>query len=99
MSFVTDALHEAIHERLNEILVPMTKSSDISPSHSEIQEAMDEFRMKIADDPQLADMFDDLMGLIWSYSFEENKACYLSGIRDFRAVFMGNTDLLSEKEG
>ena len=45
MRYVTAALEDALNERLNEILVPMTKRDDLSPAYSEVQAAIESLKI------------------------------------------------------
>ena len=98
MRYVTEALEEALGERLNEILVPMTKRDDLSPPHCEVQAAIDALRNKLADNDQLLDEFNEFISLFRSYSFDENRACYIQGFKDHRQLLFGDLNFLSEKD-
>lgn len=99
MRYVTEALEDALGERLNEILVPMTKRDDLSPTHSEVQDAINALRSRLSEDDGLLQQFEDLLSLYGSYSFMENRACYLQGFKDHRQLLFGDLNLLSEKDG
>ncbi|MBR3796112.1 MAG: hypothetical protein IKK34_08840 [Clostridia bacterium] len=98
MRYVTAALEDALSERLNEILVPMTKRDDLSPAYSEVQAAIESLRHRLSDDDSLLQAFDETVSLIRSYSFDEYRACYLQGFKDHRQLLIGDLDFLSEKD-
>ena len=98
MRYVTAALEDALSERLNEILVPLTKRDDISPAYSEVQAAIESLRHRLSDDEGLMQEFDEVLSLIRSYSFDEYRACYLQGFKDHRQLLFGDLNFLSEKD-
>lgn len=89
MSYVTDALAE----RLNEILLPLAKRDDLSIPYSEVQATLDALRGRLAADERLLADFDEFLSLFRSYSFDENRACYLQGFKDHSALLFGNHEL------
>ena len=99
MRYVTEALEDALGERLNEILVPMTKRNDLSPTYSEVQEAINALRSRLSGDDLLLQQFEDMLSLYGSYSFTENRACYLQGFKDHRQLLFGDLNFLFEKDG
>ncbi len=98
MSYVTEALENALAERLNEVLVPLSKRDDLELPHSAVQSALDALRSKLADHDDLLEELEEVMSLIHSYSFEENRACYIQGFKDYRALLFGNPSEM-QKEG
>lgn len=98
MRYVTEALEDALGERLNEILVPMTKREDISPAYSEVQDAINALRSRFSEDDDLLQQFEEVISLYGSYTFEENRACYIQGIKDYRKLLFGELNFLSEKD-
>lgn len=99
MRYVTAALEDALSERLNEILVPLTKRDDISPAYSEVQAAIESLRHRLSDDEGLMQEFDEVLSIIRSYTFDEYRACYLQGFKDHRQLLFGELNFLSEKDG
>ena len=98
MRYLTEALEEALSERLDEILVPMTKRNDLSPTYSEVQEAINALRQRLSTNEVLFREFDEVLSIYRSYVFDENRACYLQGFMDHRQLLFGDLNFLSEKD-
>ena len=99
MSYVRDALDDAVNERISEILLKLQNDPVQTPSYAELAAAIAAFAQKLEGHGALPDEFDALLALYRSYSCDENRACYIQGARDFRDIITGKREIFSEKEG
>lgn len=97
MNYVADALENALTERLNELLVALSKNPDVTPSHADNMARLDAFRERLTGNAPLLEAFEELLSDMRCYSAEENRACYLSGVRDFRNLLLGKLPFSLEK--
>lgn len=76
-------LKEIIPDRLDEVLVPLSKDETVSPSYSEVWRLLTTFR-EMLEQPGQREAFDNFLNLYRCYVLEECTACYEQGIRDAR---------------
>ena len=98
MNYVADALENALTERLNELLMALSQKLDVTPSHAEVMVQLEAFRERLAGNEALMEAFEELLSDMRCYSADENRLCYLSGIRDFRNLLLGNLPFSLEKQ-
>lgn len=74
-------LKEIIPDRLDEVLIPLSKDEAVSPPYSEVWQAITVLREKLEPLGQ-RDAFDAFLDLYRAYGLEECTACYEQGLKD-----------------
>ena len=86
----------ALAERLNEILLEMPKKTPYKERKAEADEALEKFWAMLEGNEALQEQLDDVLSLMRAYAFDQNRACYLQGVRDFRGLMLGTVPTLEE---
>ena len=92
----TVTLDGALAERLNEILLELPKKAPYKERKAEADEALEKFWAMLEGNEALQEQLDDVLSLMRAYTFDQNRACYLQGVRDFRGLMLGTVPMLEE---
>ena len=84
-------LKTMIPDRLDEVLVPLSKNEAVVPPYSEVWQALTTLRQALEPLGQ-REAFDAFLDLYRSYLCEEHVACYMQGICDARWFLEGAKD-------
>ena len=84
-------LKDIIPDRLDEVLVPLSKDETVEPPYSEVYRALTALREALEPLGQ-REALDDFLELYRSYLCEEQIACYMQGVRDARWFLEGAKD-------
>ena len=91
MKKMADYLREIIPDRLDEVLVALTKDETVEPPYSEVEQALIALRKTLEPLGQ-REAFDAFLDLYRCYICEEHTACYVQGLRDARWFLEGEKD-------
>lgn len=86
-------LLDVLDERLDEIVQPLEKSSVVSPTYSDLRNAEELLKKKLS--PDLHCEYENLLSMMRSYAYEEQRLCYLNGFQDHCKLAAGKLDILS----
>lgn len=95
--YIDSALDDLISERIDEILLALEKREPFAGEKAESDAALQAVRNMVAGNTALEDQLDDAISCLRSLNFDELKACYLQGFRDFRALLFGTPEPLIPK--
>ena len=88
-------LDGALAECLNEILLELPKKAPYK-ERREADEALEKFWAMLEGNEALQEQLDEVLSLMRAYAFDQNRACYLQGVRDFRGLMLGTVPMLEE---
>ena len=89
-------LDGALAERLNEILLELPKKAPYKGRKAEADAALEKFWAMLEGNEALQEQLDEVLSLMRAYAFDQNRACYLQGVRDFRGLMLGTVPMLEE---